>query len=174
MAAMRSALRWLAAIGVALAGPNGAAEGAPAPPKADVVFARGTREVKWHFNDVFTYSRDRDVYLSSRVPGLILGWGTKVYSDAFVTLRGAHKNSVFFFGVPGDAQGFQLRDGAVWELHIRCDRARVPTFFGLKGFDGELVIDAPRGKGLERGSHRLPITIRIGETKVLRFAVADR
>lgn len=136
---------------------------------ADVVFPAGTRSVRWHYADAFTYSDDRGVYLSSLVVGNELGWGTSVYPDEYARRTGL-SNSVFHFG-EGQLFGEGLRDGQVWDLDVRCDRCRKKTFFGFAGFDGEIVFEAPSA-GFPKGSGRLPFKIAVGETKRIRFSVA--
>ncbi len=54
----------------------------PAWKEADVIFPKGTRSVRFHFNDVYTYADSREVLLSLHMVGQALGWTTYVYSDS--------------------------------------------------------------------------------------------
>jgi hypothetical protein len=138
---------------------------------ADVIFPKGTRSVRFHLDDPYTYAADRRVYVGMQVPGQVLGWATFVYPDSNVA-SGGKRNSDFYFGsapITGVPNGPPLTDGAVWVLEITVHRVGLNDFFGFHGLDGVLRIDSPRPviKG-----QAAPFKAALGQKVTIKFAVS--
>jgi hypothetical protein len=146
---------------------------------ADVIFPKGTRSVRFHLDDPYTYASDRRVHVSMFVAGnsvsiggatsANLGWGVFVLPDAQQKASG-RINSDFYFGV-GQIGGVPLTDGAVWELEVRCDASEKRDFFGLAGLDGAVVIESPRPV-YRNGVPRATFKVGVGGRTRVRFSVA--
>lgn len=153
---------------------------------ADIIFPKGTRTVKFHLEDPYTYSSDRKVEVAMFVlqhavqvypVGLTanFGWGARVYPRA--AEKEGKVNARFYFGkapinaVPPElfAEVVATEDGQVWDLEIRCTRAEKPNEFGLKGLDGQFIIDSPLWGG---SRHYENFKVGLGGRTTLRFAVS--
>ena len=140
--------------------------------RADVVFPRGTKSVRFHFDDLYTYSTNRNVYLSLAVLGRTLGWGTYVYPDSATRTTGRN-NSVFYFGSGGVPSGAALSDGSIWQFRIRCDKVKTRDFFDFYGLDGVMRIESPRD-GYYRGSRTVTFKVALNQSQTITFAVAGK
>jgi hypothetical protein len=142
-------------------------------PRADVMFAKGTRVVRFHLTDPYTYAENRHVYVNLAVPGTTLGWGTWVYPNQ----KSSPANPPFFFGAPSGAVvpsvggpsvtvpgGAPLKDGDRWSLKISCTKAETKDFWGFSGLDGTLEIETPVKR-------TVTFKVGVGATTELRFGV---
>jgi hypothetical protein len=135
--------------------------------KADIIFPKGTRSVRWHLDDIFRYT-PRQVYVSMFVVGNPLGWGTFVYPDGYPGVS----NPPFYFGaapVNAVGAGVGITDGSYWELQITCTKADKTDFFGFYGIDGILHIDSPTT--LDAGDREWEFKVAVGQTTTIRFSV---
>ena len=106
-------------------------KGKPEWKTADVVVQKGTRSIRFHFDDPIAFS-DRKVRLNLTVVGrgvtvggvnANLGWETFVVPDSDAK-RSGKKNSVFYFGI-GQLGGTPVADGDVWVVRREAGRGRI-------------------------------------------------
>ena len=138
--------------------------------KADVIFPRGTRSIRFHLDDPYTSEWDPNVHVSLSLDGQHVtfrsdhyydnDYGTYVYPDKRTQVGpNAPVNTMFYF--------YPERDGAYWTLRIKCDKVAWSDSLRFTGLNGVLHIDDPFKSPRS-------VTVRRGDTYKIKFAVAAK
>ena len=139
--------------------------------KADVIFPKGTRIVKFHLEDLYARSCDRDVHVVPSTASWGSGFDTYVYPDWCADVPYRRPNRVYYIGGFEFGVNSGLRNGDVFTLRIKVDREKTGDRSGFKGLNGLIHIESPGGR-YYRGSNTVEFKVGLNQSKTITFAVA--